>query len=338
MPELVRRDTEPLVHKAYGDSFEEIDLESVLAARGVGRLVVAGAETDACIRSTLHGVIVRRYDTTLVANAHTTGNLSPYGAPRRTRSSPTPTFNGNTRRPRPDRRHGHWLCHHRQTSTSPPPPTPEPGSRTPDRHDPPPTHARTDPPPAGPRFHQLQTRHRLRLTTADATIRRSAAHAVFVDAVRAAPGALRRPARLVLPGSLLPCDHRRAPGRPRAGQNSLPRTAAVKAWEARAATSHELAARHNVDPEIVCLDSPATVDQSNGGSSSVRRSRTTTRWWGSPWPKARRVNTVGSAVPGPGPDRGRGPLRRGRGGTTPSPPTGSCCTGRFRGCRHGVGR
>lgn len=81
VPELVRRDSEPLVQKAYGDSFEETDLESVLAERGIGRLVVAGAQTDACIRSTLHGAIARGYDATLVADAHTTEDLSPYGAP-----------------------------------------------------------------------------------------------------------------------------------------------------------------------------------------------------------------------------------------------------------------
>ncbi|MGR6319586.1 isochorismatase family protein [Micromonospora soli] len=79
--ELVRREAEPLVHKAYGDSFEETDLEPVLAAAGIGRLVVTGAQTDACIRSTLHGAITRGYDATLVADAHTTEDLSAYGAP-----------------------------------------------------------------------------------------------------------------------------------------------------------------------------------------------------------------------------------------------------------------
>ncbi len=81
VPELVRRDSEALVHKAYGDSFEDTDLESVLAARGVGNLVVAGAQTDQCVRSTLHGAITRGYDAALVADAHTTEDLSSYGAP-----------------------------------------------------------------------------------------------------------------------------------------------------------------------------------------------------------------------------------------------------------------
>lgn len=81
VPQLARLHSEPLVHKTYGDAFEDTDLEPVLAARGIGRLVVAGAQTDECIRSTLHGAIVRGYDATLVGDAHTTEDLSAFGAP-----------------------------------------------------------------------------------------------------------------------------------------------------------------------------------------------------------------------------------------------------------------
>ncbi|WP_089101676.1 isochorismatase family protein [Streptomyces hyaluromycini] len=81
VPELTREATEPLIHKRYGDSFEDTELESVLAERGVGRVVVTGAQTDACIRSTLHGAMVRGYDATLVGDAHTTEDLTAYGAP-----------------------------------------------------------------------------------------------------------------------------------------------------------------------------------------------------------------------------------------------------------------
>jgi nicotinamidase-related amidase len=81
VPELVRQESEPLVHKTYGDSFEDTDLEDVLARAGVGSLVVSGAESDACIRSTIHGAFVRGYDVTLVGDAHTTTDLSDWGAP-----------------------------------------------------------------------------------------------------------------------------------------------------------------------------------------------------------------------------------------------------------------
>lgn len=79
--ELQRRDDEPLVHKHYGDSFEETDLETILSERGVGKLVVTGAQTDACIRSTLHGALARGYDTVLVEDAHTTEDMRAWGAP-----------------------------------------------------------------------------------------------------------------------------------------------------------------------------------------------------------------------------------------------------------------
>ncbi|MEQ4520661.1 cysteine hydrolase family protein [Pseudarthrobacter sp. B907] len=81
VPELARQEPEPLVHKSFGDSFEDTDLEEVLAGAGVGRLVVAGAQTDECIRSTIHGAFVRGYDVTLVADAHSTEDLSAWGAP-----------------------------------------------------------------------------------------------------------------------------------------------------------------------------------------------------------------------------------------------------------------
>jgi nicotinamidase-related amidase len=81
VPELSRAESEPLVEKSYGDSFEGTDLESVLGGLGVGRLVVVGAETDACVRSTIHGAFARGYDTTLVSDAHTAGDKTAWGAP-----------------------------------------------------------------------------------------------------------------------------------------------------------------------------------------------------------------------------------------------------------------
>ena len=81
VPELSPEAAEPLVEKTYPDSFEETTLESVLSGLGVGRLLVVGAQTDECIRSTLHGAFTRGYDATLVADAHTTEDLTEWGAP-----------------------------------------------------------------------------------------------------------------------------------------------------------------------------------------------------------------------------------------------------------------
>jgi nicotinamidase-related amidase len=79
--ELSPGDGESLIEKNYGDSFEDTGLEDVLSGLGVGRLLVVGAETDACIRSTLHGALTRGYDATLVSDAHTTNDQSAWGAP-----------------------------------------------------------------------------------------------------------------------------------------------------------------------------------------------------------------------------------------------------------------
>lgn len=81
VPELQRADGEALVPKTYGDSFEATPLDDLLHGAGVGHLVVAGAQTDMCIRSTIHGAFARGYDVTLVGDAHTTEDLTAYGAP-----------------------------------------------------------------------------------------------------------------------------------------------------------------------------------------------------------------------------------------------------------------
>ena len=81
VPELSPAADEPVIHKIYGDSFEATNLEEVLSSAGVGRLVVSGAQSDACIRSTVHGAFTRGYDVTLVSDAHTTSDMTQWGAP-----------------------------------------------------------------------------------------------------------------------------------------------------------------------------------------------------------------------------------------------------------------
>lgn len=81
VPELSPGADEPQVEKHYADAFEATDLEQVLARLGAGRLYVSGAQTDECIRATLHTAIVRGYDAILVSDAHTTEDHSPWGAP-----------------------------------------------------------------------------------------------------------------------------------------------------------------------------------------------------------------------------------------------------------------
>ncbi|HEX6501582.1 MAG TPA: isochorismatase family protein [Micromonosporaceae bacterium] len=81
IPELTRDDAEPLVEKSYNDAFDDTSLEDVLSDLKVGRLFISGAQTDACIRSTLHGAVVRGYDAILVSDGHTTEDQTEWGAP-----------------------------------------------------------------------------------------------------------------------------------------------------------------------------------------------------------------------------------------------------------------
>ncbi|MBB5508904.1 cysteine hydrolase family protein [Paraburkholderia atlantica] len=79
--ELVPAQGEAIVEKSYRDAFEDTDLEQVLSRLGVGQLIVTGAQTDMCVRSTLHGALARGYDATLVGDAHTTEDMTQRGAP-----------------------------------------------------------------------------------------------------------------------------------------------------------------------------------------------------------------------------------------------------------------
>lgn len=82
VPELVPRDGEPRVHKRYGSSFEQTTLDGELARLGATHVVLAGAQTNWCIRATAYGAIDRGYDLTLVKDAHTTAGFELEGGPR----------------------------------------------------------------------------------------------------------------------------------------------------------------------------------------------------------------------------------------------------------------
>lgn len=79
--ELSPAPDEAIIDKGYRDAFEDTDLEQALSTLRVGRLIVTGAQTDMCVRSTLHGALVRGYDATLVSDAHTTDDMTHRGAP-----------------------------------------------------------------------------------------------------------------------------------------------------------------------------------------------------------------------------------------------------------------
>ena len=75
VPELTPLDGEPKVFKTFRSSFEQTDLEHVLANLHVGHLYISGAQTNNCIRHTIHSALERGYDITLIEDAHTTSDF-----------------------------------------------------------------------------------------------------------------------------------------------------------------------------------------------------------------------------------------------------------------------
>lgn len=75
VPELEPADGEPRIDKHFNSSFEETNLDDVLARLGINHLVLAGAATNWCIRATAYGALDRGYVLALVEDAHTTETL-----------------------------------------------------------------------------------------------------------------------------------------------------------------------------------------------------------------------------------------------------------------------
>jgi aspartate racemase len=75
MPQLRPREGEARVHKKFESSFEQTKLDDELARIGATHIVLAGAQTNWCIRATAYGALDRGYDLTLVKDAHTTCDI-----------------------------------------------------------------------------------------------------------------------------------------------------------------------------------------------------------------------------------------------------------------------
>lgn len=74
-PNFVPGPTETVIHKRYNSSFAGTDLEQRLQALGIARIVLAGALTNWCIRSTAYAAVDRGYNLALVSDAHSTETL-----------------------------------------------------------------------------------------------------------------------------------------------------------------------------------------------------------------------------------------------------------------------
>ena len=75
VPELVPALGEQRIYKHFPSSFEATDLEDSLARIGATHIVLAGAQTNWCIRATAYAALDRGYDLTLLKDAHTTSSI-----------------------------------------------------------------------------------------------------------------------------------------------------------------------------------------------------------------------------------------------------------------------
>ena len=75
-PALPRLSAEPIVDKKLPDAFEGTNLNGLLRARGLRRVVVCGLQSELCIAATCRGAAHRGYQVTLVKDAHSTFDAS----------------------------------------------------------------------------------------------------------------------------------------------------------------------------------------------------------------------------------------------------------------------
>jgi nicotinamidase-related amidase len=75
VPELEPVPGEVRIHKGYNSSFENTELVAELDRLGIGRIFLAGAATNWCIRATAYGALDRGFDVTLLSDAHTTEDM-----------------------------------------------------------------------------------------------------------------------------------------------------------------------------------------------------------------------------------------------------------------------
>lgn len=69
VPELAPRDDEIVIDKPGKSTFWRTDFQSILAARGISKLVVTGVTTDCCVQSTIRDAFDRGYESLLLTNA-----------------------------------------------------------------------------------------------------------------------------------------------------------------------------------------------------------------------------------------------------------------------------
>jgi len=71
-PVLQPAGAEPILDKTTSDTFASTSLDDELKARGITHLVIAGLQSEYCIKQTTLGALTRGYQVTLVSDGHST--------------------------------------------------------------------------------------------------------------------------------------------------------------------------------------------------------------------------------------------------------------------------
>jgi nicotinamidase-related amidase len=71
-PKLVVTTEDMKVRKTTADSFHKTELASILAAKGVTKLVICGMQTDFCVDTTVRRALALGFPIDLVSDGHTT--------------------------------------------------------------------------------------------------------------------------------------------------------------------------------------------------------------------------------------------------------------------------
>lgn len=71
-PMVAPRDDELIIDKNRSSAFHHTDLRARLSEMGVGRLIIAGVQTEMCVESICRAAVGLDYDVTIVSDAHTT--------------------------------------------------------------------------------------------------------------------------------------------------------------------------------------------------------------------------------------------------------------------------
>ena len=74
LPALRIESADLFVRKASCDAFLDTNLEALLQAHEVRRLIITGCATDFCVDTTVRSALARRYPTIVPADGHTTAN------------------------------------------------------------------------------------------------------------------------------------------------------------------------------------------------------------------------------------------------------------------------